>query len=60
MTIYYLRISSKYDVVANTLFKMDNVSEISTSFGRKDQKEIEATLLGTACADAKRNAESTL
>ncbi len=49
---------TKYDLVANTLFKMDNVSEISTSFGRKDQKEIEAKLLGTACADAKRNADA--
>jgi uncharacterized protein YggE len=47
---------SKYDLVARTLFKTDDVSDISTTFGRKDQKEIEAALLGDACADAKRNA----
>jgi uncharacterized protein YggE len=48
---------SKYEVVAKTLFKMDDVSEIETSFDRKDRTEIEAKLLASACADAKRNAE---
>lgn len=47
---------SKYDLVARTLFKMNDVSGIITSFGRKDQKEIEAVLLAEACADAKRDA----
>ena len=47
---------SKYDTVANTLFKTEGVSDISTTFGRKDQKDIEAALLADACADAKRNA----
>ena len=46
----------KYDLVARTLFKTDDVSDISTTFGRKDQKEIEAALLAEACADAKRSA----
>jgi uncharacterized protein YggE len=47
---------TKYDLVARTLFKMDNVSDIRTDFGRKNKKEIEAALLTEACADAKRNA----
>ena len=47
---------SKYDLVASTLFKTDDVSDISTTFGRKDQKDIEAALLAEACADAKRSA----
>lgn len=47
---------TKYDLVARTLFKTDDVSEISTTFGRKDQKDIEASLLAEACADAKRSA----
>ncbi|HVM60784.1 MAG TPA: SIMPL domain-containing protein [Verrucomicrobiae bacterium] len=47
---------SKYDLVAETLFKMDNVSDIRTDFGRKDRKEIEASLVEEACADAKGNA----
>ena len=47
---------SKYDLVARTLFKMDNVSDIKTEFGRKDRKEIEASLVEEACADAKSNA----
>ncbi len=47
---------SKYEVVAKTLFTMDNVSEIQTSFDRKDRAEIEASLISVACADAKRTA----
>ena len=47
---------SKYDLVARTLFKTDDVSDIGTTFGRKDQKDIEAALLAEACADAKRSA----
>ena len=48
---------AKYKVVAETLFKMNDVSEINSSFDRKDRAEIEAKLLAAACADAKRNAE---
>jgi len=47
---------AKYDLVARTLFKTDDVSDISTTFGRKDKKDIEASLLAEACADAKRSA----
>ena len=47
---------SKYDMVASTLLKTDNVSDIRTTFRRKDQKDIEAALLAAACEDAKRNA----
>lgn len=47
---------SKYGLVAGTLFKMDGVSDIRTSFGRKDEQQIVATLLAQACSDAKRNA----
>lgn len=49
---------AKYDLVARTLFKTDDVSDITTRFGRKDQKEIEAALLAEACADAKRSASA--
>jgi uncharacterized protein YggE len=47
---------SKYDLVARTLFKTDDVTDISTEFKRKDQKDIETSLLSQACADAKNSA----
>ena len=49
---------SKYEVVANALFKMENIVDIDTEFGRKDQKNIEALILTTACANAKQNAQA--
>jgi uncharacterized protein YggE len=48
---------SKYETVAKTLFKTDGVTDIETTFGRKDQKRIEGDLLASACADARRYAE---
>lgn len=49
---------SKYETVAGKLFKTDGVLNINTAFGRKDQERIEGDLLASACADARRNAES--
>jgi uncharacterized protein YggE len=48
----------KYEVVAKGLFKMDNVTNLDTTFDRKDRKNIEADLLAEACKDATRQAES--
>ncbi len=48
---------TKYEKVAQFLFRTDGVSDIETTFGRKDQKDIEREVLASACADAKRYAE---
>jgi uncharacterized protein YggE len=47
----------KYEKVAKALFKTDGVTDIETTFGRKDQRKIEKKLMASACADARNYAE---
>ena len=47
---------TQYDTIANTLFNMNNVINIDTTFYRRDFSQIESDLQTAACADAKNKA----
>lgn len=47
---------SRYEAIANALFKMDNIGNINTTFDRQDYSKVEAELLTEACSAAKRHA----
>lgn len=47
----------RYTAVARLIMATDNVTRVSTEFDTSKRDEIEATLMATACADAKKKAE---
>jgi uncharacterized protein YggE len=47
----------RYTAVVRLIIATDNVTRVSTEFDTSKRVEIEATLMETACADAKKKAE---
>ena len=47
----------RYTAVARLIMATDNITRVTTEFDTSNRNEIEATLMATACADAKKKAE---